>query len=142
MLRNSGLVTALHALAMRAPIAIEIEDQGIGRCSPPVEAAVYFCAVEAIQNATKHAGEHVRVSVTLRRDAGTVHFAVTDDGIGMDPPTKLAGDGLTGMRDRIGAVGGTLNIVSSPGHGTTVSGTVPVDEPGLGDLATRSAHPA
>jgi signal transduction histidine kinase len=60
----------------------------------------------------------------------------------MDPSTKHAGDGLTGMRDRIGAAGGTIHILSSPGHGTTVSGTVPVDEPHPRDLATRSAHPA
>ena len=58
----------------------------------------------------------------------------------MDPPTQRAGDGLIGMRDRIGAVGGTLDIVSSPGQGTTVRGTIPVDRDELSDPATRPAR--
>jgi len=58
--------------------------------------------------------------VTLTRDPGGVHFAVADDGVGMDPASQAGGDGLMGIRDRIGAAGGTLHILSSRGHGTTV----------------------
>ena len=67
--------------------------------------------------------------MTLRRDPEAVHFVVADDGVGMDPATAEGrGDGLIGMRDRIGAVGGMLDIVSAPGQGTTVRGTIPVAE--------------
>ena len=101
-----------------------------------------FLSAEAIQNAIKHAGERRSrggdaCGATPRRCT----FAVADDGVGMDPADKRAGDGLTGMRDRIGAVGGTIDIVSSPGHGTTVRGTVPVDEPHPSDT-DPVAHPA
>ena len=119
------LVIALRSLAMTAPIGISIDDEGIGRCSPPVEAAIYFCSAEAIQNAFKHAGSNVRVGVTVGRDRRRIHFAISDDGVGLDPSDRGDGDGLIGMRDRVGAVGGTLEIASSPGRGTTVRGTIP-----------------
>ena len=110
--------------------AIEIVDEGIGRCSPTVEAAIYFCAMEAVQNATKHAGSHARVTITLGRDRERVRFAVADDGVGMDPSAADGdGDGLTSMRDRIGAVSGELEITSTPGRGTTVRGSVPLERP-------------
>ena len=67
----------------------------------------------------------MRVVVTLRRDAEGVQFTLADDGVGMDPARRDAGDGLIGMRDRIGAVGGTLDIATAPGQGTTVLGTIP-----------------
>ena len=84
VLRSGGLVRAVRSLAMRAPIAISVTDEGIGRCSPPVEAAIYFCSVEAVQNAIKHAGRNVRVGVTVGRGRDGVHFAISDDGVGMD----------------------------------------------------------
>jgi signal transduction histidine kinase len=124
VLRSGGLVVALRSLAMTAPIEISVDDEGIGRCTPPVEAAIYFCSAEAIQNAIKHAGTNVRVGVTVGRDRDRVHFAISDDGVGLDHSDRGDGDGLIGMRDRVGAVGGTLSIVSSPGQGTTVRGTI------------------
>ncbi len=125
VLRTAGLVRALHALAIRAPVPISFSDEGFGRCSPSVEAAIYFCCVEALQNAIKHAGSNVRVTVTVGRHDDRVDFAVGDDGVGMDRSAHGDGDGLIGMRDRIGAVGGELEIDSSPGQGTTVRGTIP-----------------
>jgi signal transduction histidine kinase len=125
VLRSYGLADALRSLASTAPIPISVTDEGIGRCSPPVETTAYFCSAEAIQNAIKHAGSNVRVDVTVGRDRDRVHFAITDDGVGIDHSERVAGDGLTGMRDRVGAVGGELEIVSSPGRGTTVRGTIP-----------------
>ena len=107
--------------------AMEFVDEGIGRCSPTVEAAIYFCATEAVQNATKHAGSHARVTITLGRDQQRAHFVVADDGVGMDNPWAADGNGLTSMRDRIGAVSGELEFTSLPGHGTTVRGSVPLE---------------
>jgi signal transduction histidine kinase len=129
VLSASGLADAIRSAAMTAPSSIRVVDDGIGRCSAATEAAIYFCSLEAIQNATKHAGGDAQVTVTLSRDGRRVHFSVTDDGVGID--TQAAGDGvgLVGMRDRIGAVGGELEIISAPGSGTTVQGTVPDDGP-------------
>ena len=108
---------------MRAPIP----DGGIGRCSATVEGAIYFCALEAVQNSIKHAGSGTRVTVALGRDGEAVHFAVADDGVGMDVAAGGDGVGLISMRDRIGAVGGELEVVSLPRQGTTVRGRVPVE---------------
>ena len=135
LLRDRGLADALRDVAMRGPIAIRVTDEGIGRCPAPIETAIYFCSLEAIQNAIKHAGSHARVSVTLGRDQGGVHFTVADDGLGMDTRGGSDGVGLMGMRDRIGAVGGELEIISSPGRGTTVRAMVP-------DVDSESAPPA
>jgi len=122
---------------MTAPsLAMKVDDEGIGRCSPTVEAAIYFCATEAVQNATKHAGARARATITLGRDEQRAHFVVADDGVGMDNPS--AGDGLTSMRDRIAAVGGELEITSAPGHGTTIRGSVPLER-AASELATTSS---
>jgi signal transduction histidine kinase len=126
VLRDYGLADALRSFGLRAPIAVDVRDDGIGRCARTVEAAIYFCAMEAVQNATKHAGSHARVTITLGRDRERVRFAVADDGVGMDPSAADGeGDGLTSMRDRIGAVSGELEITSTPGRGTTIRATVP-----------------
>jgi signal transduction histidine kinase len=136
-LRDYGVGDALRTFAMTAPsLAMKVDDEGIGRCSPTVEAAIYFCATEAVQNATKHAGTRARVTITLGRDEQRVHFVVADDGVGMENPS--AGDGLTSMRDRIAAVGGELEITSAPGHGTTIRGSVPLER-AESDLATTSS---
>jgi len=126
-LRDFGLAEALRGFAMTAQIPVGIADDGIGRCPRPVEAAIYFCSMEGVQNATKHAGSDAHVTITLARDAQCARFAIADDGDGMDTSSAREGQGLTGMRDRIGAVGGELEIVSAPGRGTTVRGTVPLD---------------
>ena len=87
MLRERGLVRAFRELAVSAPIPIDVADEGIGRCPRPVESTIYFCSLEAIQNAIKHAGSDVHVAVTLKRDPERVQFAVADDGAGIDPAT-------------------------------------------------------
>ena len=125
VLTDCGLGDALRAVAREAPIPVRVVDEGIGRCPEPVEGAIYFCSLEAIQNASKHAGAHVRVTVFLTRDRSGVRFEVADDGVGMEIPGDRDGIGLTSMRDRIGAVAGQLEICSSPGQGTTVRGAVP-----------------
>jgi signal transduction histidine kinase len=119
-----GLGRALRDLARRAPIGVEVHADGTERCRPEVEAAVYFCCSEAIQNAAKHAGTATAVSVSVRR-RHDLHFEVRDDGPGFAPADVSAGGGLANMRERIAAVGGTLRVRSSPGDGATVIGDIP-----------------
>jgi signal transduction histidine kinase len=129
VLRERGLGDGLRALAQGVPLPVDVVDNGIGRCERTVEAAIYFCAAEAIQNATKHAGPGTRITVTLERRDDEAAFAVVDDGTGFDPAANPGGIGLVSMRDRIGAVGGELEIAATPGGGTTVRGRVPVTGP-------------
>ncbi len=129
LLQDRGLTDALAAAALRAPIAARVEAQGLSRYPPDVEATVYFCCLEALQNAAKHAGDGASVSIRVRADdGGDLSFEVTDDGSGFDTGIGLAGVGVTNMRDRVGAIGGSLTIASSPGSGTTVSGSLPLGD--------------
>ena len=96
----------------------------MGRYPPELERAVYFCCLEALQNAAKHASTASTVSITLVDD-GALRFAVRDDGIGFAAAETRSGQGLTSMRDRLAAVGGELTIESAPGKGTSVLGVIP-----------------
>jgi signal transduction histidine kinase len=100
-------------------------DDGIGRSPAAIEAAIYFCAREAIQNATKHAGRGAEVTVKLRRRARTIELTITDTGIGMSTETASDGTGIVRMRDRIEAVDGQFRLVSHPGLGTLIHATIP-----------------
>jgi signal transduction histidine kinase len=124
LLVDSGLGEALRAAAGRSPLPVEVEANDIGRHSAEVEAAVYFCCLEALQNAAKHAPES-HVVVHLDDHDGRVSFEVSDDGPGFDLATATAGHGYTNMSDRLGAIGGTVTWESSPGNGATISGWVP-----------------
>jgi signal transduction histidine kinase len=135
LLADQGLSAALHAQAGKAPLPVEIEADGIGRYPREAEAAAYFCILEALQNVAKYARAS-RATVTLSCPDGQLGFTVTDDGDGFDTAKVTHGSGLQGMADRLAAVGGTLRVDSTPGSGTTVSGTLPVAEPGA---AARSA---
>jgi signal transduction histidine kinase len=128
VLRERGLGDALGSLADTAPAVVHFVDHDGGRCAPTIEAAVYFCAVEAIQNAIKHGGANARIDVTLERRGNLIEFTVVDDGVGFEPEAQASGFGLMSMHDRIGAVDGLLEIVSSPGRGTVVRGTLPSDD--------------
>ena len=125
VLRDNGLGDALRSMAREAPIAVDVIDEAVGRCAEPVENAIYFCALEAVQNTIKHAGAEASVTLRISRDLGLLRFDFTDDGVGLDTSTRGDGIGMTSMRDRIGAVGGELEVISSPGGGTTVRGAVP-----------------
>jgi signal transduction histidine kinase len=123
LLADQGLVVALDAQARKAALPVEIEGEGVGRYPQEVEVAIYFCCLEALQNVAKYANAaSARVQVT--GGDGTVTFEVTDDGSGFDPARTPLGTGLQGMRDRLEALGGTFEIDSSPGAGTTVRGTI------------------
>jgi signal transduction histidine kinase len=122
-LAASGLDEALRSLARRSPIAASVDIDGTARCSPEVEAAVYFCCSEALQNAAKHAHGATTVSIWLKRNAD-LRFEIHDDGSGFSPLHVRPGYGLANMHDRIEAVGGTVNIRSSPQEGTRVIGSI------------------
>jgi signal transduction histidine kinase len=125
VLRDRGLPDALRAVAGRSSLPTEVRDGEVGRLSGAVEEAVYFCALEAIQNAVKHAGQGARVIVSLERHGRDLVFEITDDGVGFELGNHSGGIGLVSMGDRVGAVGGALDLGSAPGRGTTVRGVVP-----------------
>jgi len=129
-LRDRGLVDALRTATLRSGESVAVEATGVGRYAPDVEAAVYFCCLEAIHNATKHAGPADEMSVRLRAHPGTIEFEITDDGIGFDPTAAATGQGLVNMQDRVGAIGGEITVRSEPGQGTTVTGSVPAHPSG------------
>ncbi len=123
VLADEGLGPALEQRAGKAPVPVEVRASGIGRFPLHVETAVYFCCLEAVQNAVKHA--HARsVVVSLRRAGGELAFSVTDDGEGFDPDAVRRGVGLRSLQERVEALGGSLVIRSSPGEGCTVAGRV------------------
>ena len=100
--------------------------EGLGRFAPEAEATVYFCVLEAIQNAGKYAGEEATVTIRVTEANGAIVFVVSDDGAGFDVRGAGMGAGFTNMLDRLGALGGTLRVDSTVGQGTRVTGTVPI----------------
>jgi signal transduction histidine kinase len=126
VLLDRGLGEGLRAALTRAPVRGRLEAEAISRYSPDVEATVYFCCLEALQNAGKHAGDGARATVRLWETGDGLHFEVADDGAGFDLRTHPQGAGLTNMNDRLGALGGRLSVRSTPGTGTRVTGSVPL----------------
>lgn len=125
ILEGHGIAAALEAQAAKSTLPARIEADGVGRYPIEAEAAVYFCCLEALQNATKHAAASA-VEIRLSENGDELAFSVVDDGSGFDAGASPAGSGLQNMRDRVAAIGGSVEITSSPGRGTTVSGHVPV----------------
>ena len=125
VLIDRGLPPALEAAAGRAALPTLVEAAGVGRFDQQVEAAIYFCCLEAMQNAGKHAGEGSTIIVTVIQDAEGLAFSVADDGVGFDAGGVAGkGHGFVNMDDRIGAVGGRLTVESTPGEGTRVGGRI------------------
>ena len=124
VLRDFGIGAALTEAA-RSDGRIRVKVGRLERYTEDVEAAVYFAALEALQNASKHSPAGSRIVVEVWEDAGEVRFEVRDDGPGFDPESAPDGGGLVGMNDRLSAAGGSVEIHSAPGHGTRVSGAVP-----------------
>ncbi len=124
LLASKGLVAALEARASKAPVPASVTADGVGRYPQELEAAVYFCVLEALQNVAKYAGA-TRAEVRLGASGHDLEVEVTDDGAGFDPASKAHGTGLQGMADRLHAHGGSLDVRSSPGAGTTILGRLP-----------------
>jgi signal transduction histidine kinase len=126
LLADEGLAVALEAQARKSrPLPVSVDAGGIGRLPQEVEAAVYFSALEALQNTAKHASAS-RATLKLRRSNGSLSFTLADDGVGFDMSATGFGTGLQGIADRLGALDGRLEVTSSPGSGTVVVGRVPV----------------
>jgi signal transduction histidine kinase len=123
LLADKGLPEALEAQARRATIPVEVETNGTVRYPREIESAVYFCVLEALNNVAKYA-EASRATIRLGVQDEALTFAVEDDGRGFEPATTGYGTGIQGMADRLDAIGGTLDVQSSPGGGTTVTGSV------------------
>jgi signal transduction histidine kinase len=127
LLEEEGIAAALAAQYVRSSLPVRMEADGIGRYPIELEAAIYFCALEALQNATKYANA-TAITIAFREHDGALEFSVADDGGGFDPGSNGMGTGIQGMRDRMAVFGGDAEIESSPGHGTIVRGRVPVSE--------------
>jgi signal transduction histidine kinase len=129
LLADQGLAVALRAQADRAVLRVDIKTETIPRYAQEIEACVYFCVLEALQNASKYSkAEHV--SVEIIPSDGWLQFSVADDGDGFDMAGRSYGTGLRGMADRLAALGGDLNVKSAPGVGTEVCGKVPAVQKG------------
>ncbi|MFZ0179174.1 MAG: sensor histidine kinase [Candidatus Dormiibacterota bacterium] len=124
LLADKGLVVALESQARKAISPITVDAEDVERYPQDVEATVYFCVLEALQNVQKYAGA-LHVMVRLRGAAGLLTFEVADDGSGFDTTTVKPGSGLTNMVDRVEALGGTVEVISHPGEGTRVRGDLP-----------------
>jgi signal transduction histidine kinase len=124
LLADKGLVAALEAQARKGSIETSVRAENVTRYPQQVEAAVYFCALEALTNVAKYSGA-TSAEVRLAQSNGSLLFEVSDHGAGFDLDRTTYGTGLRGMADRVEAIGGTLEILSTPGVGTSVSGRIP-----------------
>jgi signal transduction histidine kinase len=128
VLTDEGVGAALRSAVLTSRLPVTIDCDGVGRFPADIESAVYFCALEAVQNASKHAAAG-RVALRLATEDDTLVLTVSDDGSGFDPTAVEVGNGLTNMRDRIESVGGDLTIRPGSGGGTTVAARVPTSAP-------------
>ena len=125
VLADLGLAAALEAQARRSPLAVEVHADSLHRYPPEMEAAVYFCCLEALQNAVKHAQATTMV-ISVGESAGELRFTATDDGQGIDVARARSGSGIQNMMDRMAALNGSLDLGPAPNGGTSVSGRLPV----------------
>lgn len=132
-----GVQAALEGLAERSlrhgldvDMSIELADERdiqASRHPPEVETAIYRIVQEALTNASKH-GAAKRAVVEISEQDATVHLSVRDDGAGFDPDAETDGFGLLGMRERVELLGGRLLLDSTPGNGTTITASIPVQQ--------------
>lgn len=126
LLSDRGLRPALAGLAERSLLPVEIVETPSERLPAPVEAAAYYVVAEALANAAKHS-RATRVTVRVARTDSCTRVEVADDGVGGADPA--GGSGLRGLADRVAALGGTLDVRSSAGAGTTLAAELPHDPP-------------
>jgi signal transduction histidine kinase len=125
LLADRGLVPALRAQADKSPVPVVVDADGIGRLGQNIEAAVYFCCLEALQNIAKYAAaSQVHICLTARDHS--LSFTVSDDGAGYDPSRTPMGSGQRNMADRLAALDGRLEVRSVPGKGTTITAHLPL----------------
>jgi signal transduction histidine kinase len=140
LLADQGLAAAVSAHAGKAPLPVVVDAGAVGRYPADVETAVYFCCVEAVQNGARHApGATLRIR--LRGSAGEVWFEAADDGPGFDRAAAPVNGGLQHMADRLAALGGSLQVDTCPGAGTTITGQIPATAATPAAPATGAAAP-
>ncbi len=127
LLADLGLAAALRAAVDTSSVPVEITSYDVGRYSSTVEAAAYFCCLEAVQNAAKHSGA-TAIRIELRGEPGRLSFAVEDDGVGLDSKPAV-GTGLSNMRDRIESADGSLTLGPGTAGGTRVQAWLPTGLP-------------
>jgi signal transduction histidine kinase len=125
VLAAEGVAAAVRSVVGTSAIRVVVTDHGVGRHAEDIEAALYFCCVEAVQNAVKHASASL-VEVDLGAVDGRATLRVRDDGVGFDRAKVWASGGLGNMRDRVDSVGGELTVHACVGEGTEVLASVPV----------------
>jgi signal transduction histidine kinase len=125
LLADQGLSAALEAQARKSVVSTAVRAEDVGRFPQEVEAAIYFACLEAMQNVAKYANAS-SVTISIAGADGELSFEVADDGIGFDAAATTYGTGLQGIADRIDALGGSFEIRSRPGSGTTLVGSVPI----------------
>jgi signal transduction histidine kinase len=139
-LARSGLGRAFDSLADRYHGKLIVTEAAVGRFLPEIELAVYYCGLEAVQNAVKHAGPRARIWIRLFIEADQLRLEVRDDGEGFDVASARGGDGLQNMRDRLGAVGGHVDVTSEPGKGTCVTASVAIRTSSDGANGQTESH--
>ncbi len=126
VLAEQGVAAAVRSTVTTSAVPVSVVDSGVGRRPPELEVALYFCCIEAVQNAVKHASAtHIEVRLDATHDR--VRLTVSDDGTGLDPVAVLAAGGLGNLRDRADSVGGELEVRTNDSGGTDVVVSVPVD---------------
>jgi signal transduction histidine kinase len=133
VLERGGLGPALRALERRSAVPVELSVEVPGRLPEPLEIAAYYIVSEAITNTAKYARATV-IEVVARADESELTLAVRDDGVGGADPA--GGSGLIGLRDRVEALGGTLEIASPRGQGTTLTMRMPIRPEPARELAS------
>jgi len=125
ILTEGGLEAALRALARRSPVPVTLDVRTRERLPERLEVTAYYVISEALANAAKHS-QASAVHIGIELAGAVIRVSVRDDGTGGADP--LRGSGLVGLKDRVAAVGGTLNVQSRPGEGTTLLTELPVSE--------------
>jgi signal transduction histidine kinase len=124
LLNDRGLAAALEALATRAPVPVQVTGVPSHPLARPVEACAYFVTAEALTNVAKYANAS-EAFVHLSLENGYLRLEIRDDGVG--GADLSTGSGLRGLRDRVDALDGQLELDSPPGCGTTLTVEIPLD---------------
>ncbi len=135
VLGDFGPVAALKQAIRAAPVPTTVSGANVGRYRREIERAIYFCCLEALQNTYKHANTATSSAVRISTRGRELTFEVTDNGLGFDVGTVALGAGLRNMHDRVASLGGSLTIDAGRGHGTRITGAIPL-------TATSSARTA
>jgi signal transduction histidine kinase len=124
VLSQGGLGPALGTLARRSAVPVQVSIATARRFPPPMEVAVYYVVAEALTNTAKHA-DASRAEVAVREQDGVLRLRVADDGVG--GARAQDGSGLTGLRDRVEALGGSIEVRSPADQGTVIEVSLPID---------------